>query len=139
MPFPRTSNKNTKCLITSCSSFSGFYHNVSLTDGLAERISRNDRVKSGVRFADPVEDYAMPDGVKLTHLDPPFGHVLVRKSVVVLRVQSGLHWFVVFVPDEVGYRPATDLNLSNNIKLLVLMIKSLRIVDVWSTSVRRRS
>ena len=54
---------------------------------------------------------AMPDWVDLTDFNTPIRDVLVGEAVVVLRVQGGLNWFVVFVPDKLGNRPASYLNL----------------------------
>ena len=54
---------------------------------------------------------AMPDWVDLTDFNTPIRDVLVGEAVVVLRVQGSFNWFVVFVPDKLGNRPASYLNL----------------------------
>ena len=123
-----------KSWLTVGPSLAGFDDEVGLADGFSERVGGHDRVKSGVRFADPVEDDAVTDRIDLPELDPPFRDVLVRKSVVVFGVNGRPDGLVVLVPDKLRDRPATDFHLKNSTTVSALgQVKSLSRVETVNT------
>ena len=82
-----------------------------MANGLSERIGGDDRVQSGVGFADPVKNDAVTDRIDLPDFDSPIRDVLVREAVVVFSVDCCFNGFVVFVPDKFRNRPTSDFNL----------------------------
>ena len=98
----------------SSAAFSGLDDELSLANGFSERIGGDDRVQSGVGFADPVKDDAVTDRIDLPDFDPPIRDVLVWESVVVFGVDRCSNGLVIFVPDKFGDRPSSDFNLNKN-------------------------